>query len=540
MTHAHVRVSHLCFAWPDGTPVFEDLCFTLGARRTGLVAPNGAGKSTLMRLLAGELAPAAGRVEIAGTLAYLPQQLALSGSLRVAEVLGVAGRLDALTAIASGQTDQALFDTVGDDWDLEERTRATLARLGLDHLALDRRLGSLSGGEVMAVGLAAQWLKRPDVLLLDEPSNHLDRDARDRLYRLLDDWNGCLLVASHDRTLLHRMDQIGELDRSMLRVYGGGFEFYEEATHIEAEAAEQDVRGLRQALKREQHERQQARERMERRAGNAARNLRSAGLARIVAGNRKRAAQVSAARSDDVHSMRVGDARQRLAEAQRGLRDTPELKLELPATEVPTSRLLFSGHRLQVVRDGRPLFGPQGADLQIRGPERIVLGGANGTGKTTLLQLIAGELAPQAGSIQRGPGRIAMLSQRLDALDPHDTVADNFARCTPDLSDAERGHLLARWLFRADDMHLPVSGLSGGERLRASLACVLHATPAPQLLLLDEPTNNLDLNAVRELESALRAYRGALMVVSHDEAFVEHLSPTRRLMLQDGRLRDAT
>lgn len=540
MTHAHVRVSQLRFAWPDGTPVFEDLSFTLGAQRTGLVAPNGAGKSTLMRLLAGQLAPASGRVEIAGTLAYLPQQLTLSGTLRVAEVLGVADRLDALAAIASGRLEQTLFDTVGDDWDLEERTRATFARLGLDHIALDRRLESLSGGEVMAVGLAAQWLGRPDVLLLDEPSNHLDRDARQRLYRLVDDWDGCLLVASHDRSLLDRMDQIAELDRSALRLYGGGFGFYEEATRIETEAAEQEVRGLRQAVKREQRERQQARERTERRAGNAARNLPSAGLARIVAGNRKRAAQVSAARSDDIHSARIVDAQQRLIEARRGLRDTPELRLDLPATEVPPSRLLFSGQGLQVVRGGRALFGAHGVDLQIRGPERIALGGINGAGKTTLLQLIAGDLSPHAGSVQRGPGRIAMLSQRLDALDPHESVARNFARCTPELPDAERGHLLARWLFRADDVHLPVSALSGGERLRASLACVLHATPAPQLLVLDEPTNNLDLDAVRELESALPAYRGALVVVSHDDAFLDRLAPTRRLMLENGRLRDTT
>ena len=540
MTHAHVRVSQLRFAWPDGTPVFENLSFTLGAQRTGLVAPNGAGKSTLMRLLAGQLAPASGRVEIPGTLAYLPQHLTLSGTLRLAEVLEVADRLDALAAIAGGQTDPALFDAVGDDWDLEERTRATLGRLGLEHITLDRRLESLSGGEVMAVGLAAQWLKRPDVLLLDEPSNHLDHDARQRLYRLVDDWDGCLVVASHDRALLDRMDQIAELDRNALRVYGGGFGFYEEATRIEAEAAEQEVRGLRHAVKREQRERQQTRERTERRAGNAARNLHSAGLARIVAGNRKRAAQVSAGRSDDVHSARIVDAQQRLIEARRGLRDTPELKLELPATEVPASRLLFFGQNLQVVRDGRALFGAHGVDLQIRGPERIALHGANGAGKTTLLQLIAGELSPCTGSVQHGPGRIAMLSQRLDALDANDTVAGNFARCTPELPDAERGHLLARWLFRADDMHLPVSALSGGERLRASLACVLHATPAPQLLVLDEPTNNLDLDAVRELESALRAYRGALVVVSHDDAFVDHLSPTRRLMLQNGRLRDTT
>jgi len=251
MAHAHVRASQLCFAWPDGTPVFDGLSFTLGTQRTGLVAPNGAGKSTLLRLLAGQLAAASGHIEAAGTLAYLPQQLSLSGTLRVADVLGVAPAIDALAAIDAGAIDQALFDAVGNDWDLENRTRLNLSRFGLEHIALDRRLETLSGGEAMAVGLAAQWLKAPDILVLDEPSNHLDGDARARLYGLVEQWHGCLIVASHDRALLERMDQIAELDRSALRLYGGGFSFYEAAVRTEAEAAEQDVRNLRQAAKRE-------------------------------------------------------------------------------------------------------------------------------------------------------------------------------------------------------------------------------------------------------------------------------------------------
>lgn len=538
MTHAHVRVSQLCFSWPDGVPVFEGLSFALGARRTGIVAPNGAGKSTLMRLLAGTLAPSSGTVEAAGTVAYLPQQLALSGQLRVADVLGVAERMDALSAIAAGRTDPALFDAVGDEWDLEDRTRASLAHVGLDRLALDRRLHTLSGGEVMALALAAQWLKAPDILLLDEPSNHLDLEARQRLYRLIDAWEGCLVVASHDRELLERMDQIGELDPSTLRLHGGGFSFYEDAVRTEAEAAEQDVRHLRQTVKREQRERQQARERSERRAANASRNLSSAGLARIVAGNRKRAAQVSAGRSDDVHAIRVGDARQRLAIARQSLREEPDIAIDLPATRVPSGRVLFCGRGLQVLHDGRPLFAHGGVDLEIRGPERMAIAGANGSGKTTLARLISGDLAPATGRVQRGDGRVALLSQRLDALDADATVIECLASAAPELAAVERANLLARWLFRGDAMHLPVASLSGGQRLRASLLCVLHATPAPQLLVLDEPTNNLDLWAVRELERALGAYRGALVVISHDAGFLDALSLTRRLRLVGGRLHE--
>lgn len=533
---AHVRVSQLCFAWPDGTPVFDGLSFTLDARRTGIVAPNGAGKSTLLRLLAGELTPASGQVDIAGWLAYLPQDLAFLSALRVADVLGVRERLDALAAIAAGRAEQALFDAVGDAWDLEERTRASLATFGLDRLALDRTLDTLSGGEVMALGLAAQWLKRPDVLLLDEPSNHLDAAARQRLYRFIDEWDGCLVMASHDRALLGRVDQVAELDRTSLRLYGGDFAFYEEAVRVQADAAEQDVRSLRRAVKREERERQQARERTERRASNARRGASDAGLPRIVAGNRQRAAQVSAARSEDVHAARLADAGRRLVVAQRSIREAPDLGIELPDTHVPPGRWLFSGRSLQVLHDGVALFAPGGIDLDIRGPERIAIAGGNGSGKTTIARLLSGDLAPDSGVIRRGEGRVARLSQRLDAFDTQDTVMGCFSASTPALDDVERANLLARWLFRGAAMHRPIAALSGGERLRISLACTLHATPAPQLLVLDEPTNNLDLHAVRELERALRAYRGALVVISHDAAFVEALSPTRRLALENGRL----
>jgi ATPase subunit of ABC transporter with duplicated ATPase domains len=528
-TMSEIVLSGLSFSWPDDTPVFDHLSATFPTGRTGLVAPNGTGKTTLLKLVAGVLRPSSGSITTDGVLGYLPQDLPLNGEPSVAEVLGVAPILDAIAAVESGDAAEAHFTTIGTDWDIEERTRAQLDRLGLADLTLDRSLGTLSGGQIVSLGLAAQLLTRPDILLLDEPTNNLDLNARHRLYTVLDDWSGCLVVVSHDRALLDRMDRIAELDRGDIRFHGGNFTSYEEAVQAARDVAEKNIRNAEQEVKREKREMQQARERAARRASTASRNLGNAGLPKIFAGTMKRNAQESAAKADGTHAARVGAAKAKLDQAERARRDEQKISLELPQTEVPAGRTLFLGEGLRA----RGLF-PNGVDLAIRGPERIALTGPNGAGKSTLLRLVNGDLAPDAGAVSRADGRIAFLSQRLDLLDDDRTVAENLAAAAPALPPAQRMNLLARFLFRGSRVHLPVGVLSGGERLRATLACVLFAEPAPQLLLLDEPTNNLDLVSTGQLESALTAFRGAFVVVSHDERFLDRIGIDRWLRLENG------
>lgn len=528
--------SGVSFAWPDDTVVFTELSASFAPGRIGLVAPNGAGKSTLLRLIAGELRPSAGTVTVAGPLGYLPQTLPLTAGLTVADVLGVAPVVAALDALAAGDASEAVFTAIGDDWDIEERARAELDRLGLGRLTLDRRLETLSGGEVLSLGLAAQLLAAPDVLLLDEPTNNLDAEARRSLYSALDDFTGTLLVVSHDRVLLDRMDRIAELSHGEIAFYGGNFTNYQEAVEQQQQAAETGLRTAEQQLRREKRQMQEARERAARRSGTAARTLSDAGLPKILAGARKRRAQESAGKADDVHAKRVGEARARVDDAERLLRDDDAIALDLPETTVPSGRTLFTAAGVRICRGGRELFTGNGIDLSIRGPERIALTGPNGAGKSTLLRLISGAVAPDAGSVQRADGHTAYISQRLDLLDDALSVAQNLSRSAPDMSTTRRRHLLAQFLFSGDRIHLPVSTLSGGERLRATLACVLYTEPAPQLLLLDEPTNNLDLVSVAQLEAALNAYRGAFVVVSHDDRFLDRIGVDRWLRLDDGAL----
>ncbi|MFD8499964.1 ABC-F family ATP-binding cassette domain-containing protein [Amycolatopsis sp. NPDC059657] len=528
MSKTFVVCSSLSFSWPDGTPVFEDLSFSVGAGRTGLVAPNGAGKSTLLKLIAGEYEPLGGSVTVDGVLGYLPQTLPLTGEPTVAEVLEIAPIVRALAAIESGDASEEHFTVVGADWDIEERARAGLDRLGLGDVALDRPLGTLSGGQIVSLGLAAQLLKQPDVLLLDEPTNNLDRDARRRLHDVLGDWKGCLLLVSHDRELLDRMDRIAELDRGQLRFHGGNFSDYEAAKQSAREVAEKNLRNAEQELKREKRELQQARERAARRASTGART--NADIPRIIQGTVKRKAQESAGKANDMHTQRAEAAKAKVDEAGRALRDDQTLALSLPNTTVPAGRMVFHGERLRV----RDLFAE--LNLAIRGPERIALTGANGVGKSTLLQVVGGQLEPDVGLMSRAEGRIAFLSQRLDLLDLDRTTLENLREFAPTLPPSDTMNLLARFLFRGERANLPVGVLSGGERLRATLLCVLCAEPAPQLLLLDEPTNNLDLASVEQLTSALNAYRGAFIVVSHDDRFLAEIGIQRRLELADGKL----
>jgi ATPase subunit of ABC transporter with duplicated ATPase domains len=532
-----VTCTHLSFSWPDDVPLFTDLSFSVGPGRTGLVAPNGAGKSALLRLIAGELRPAAGAVTVEGTLGYLPQTLPLLDDRRVAEVLGVAPVIDALNALAAGDSSESVFSAIGDDWDVEERTRAQLDRLGLGHVALDRSLRSLSGGEAVTLGLARELLRRPDVLLLDEPTNNLDADARRRLYAALDDYGGCLLVVSHDRVLLDRMDRIAELHRGEMVFYGGDFTAYRQAVAEQQRAAADSVRNAEQQLKREKRQRQQARERADRKVSTAQRTVKDAGLPKIVIGAMKRRAQETAGRADDVHARRMDDAKARLDTAEQALRDEDTLVLELPETSVPAGRMVLEVSDLRVERAGRPILA--GLNLTVRGPERIALTGPNGAGKTTLLRALLGEVAPTEGSVEVADGRVAYLSQRLDLLDDDRTVAENLAASAPSLSTTRRRHLLAQFLFRGDAVDQPVRTLSGGERLRATLACVLFAEPAPHLLLLDEPTNNLDLVSVQQLEGALAAYRGAFVVATHDAPFLEAIGVDRVLRLEGGTLAES-
>ncbi|KAA9107875.1 ABC-F family ATP-binding cassette domain-containing protein [Microbacterium rhizomatis] len=546
--------------WPDGTSAVTDVSGAIGRGRTGLVGRNGSGKSTLLRLAAGALTPTRGHITRGGEVAYLPQQLTLDIDRPVADLLGVAATLNALRAIEAGDVDQRHFDAVGSDWDVEARAHIALAEAGLPPDALDRRVGQLSGGEAILAAVAGIRLRDAPITLLDEPTNNLDRDARSRLGDMVRGWRGALVVVSHDLALLELMDDTAELSGSELSVFGGAYSLWRAWLDAEQAAARQAEKAAAQVVRREKRDRIQAETTLAHRAATGRKAQFEKRVPGIIAGGRKMAAEVSAGRLRAEVREKESGAHAALETAERRVRDDAVVRIDLPDPAVPPGRIIAEfgdGHRTWIVR----------------GPERVALVGANGVGKTTLLERMVGSSGARvhnAGSTGSAVGdgvaraaenrgfpiadasvilrcaratvrtdRIGYLPQRVDGMDDAASVLETVAAGAPSVPVVELRNRLARFLIRGDAVDRPIGSLSGGERFRVALARLLLADPPPQLLVLDEPTNNLDIDTVDGVIEALGAYRGAVLVVSHDDAFLGRIGLDLRLELgTDGSLRE--
>jgi len=522
---AFLTLDSISLATPDGRPLFDGLTLALGRERTGVVGRNGCGKSTLLRLIAGEIEPAHGSVQLAGSIGVLAQLV--DDSLTVAEALGVASDLARLRRLESG--DGSMDDATEADWTLPTRLDAALLETGLPALATDRLLASLSGGERTRVALARLLIEAPDVLLLDEPTNNLDSDGRDAVARLLERWRGGVVVASHDRALLERVDRIVELTPVGVNVFGGAWSAFAEARDAARARAEADLKGAADALRNAERAVQKAKEKKARR-DKAGRAWRAKGIEdKMFMDAEKQRAENSGSREGRIADRLIDHRIVALEEARARVEILTPLAIELPGTGLPHSREIVAFKDVVMAHGARRLFGP--LSFEIRGPERIAVCGVNGSGKTTLLRLIAGELGPTAGEVRRPTDRVAVLDQHVGLLDAAASILDNLRRLNPDLSHNEARAALARFAFR-NQAALQIAGtLSGGERLRAGLACVFARPQPPLLLLLDEPTNHLDLTSIEVLETALSGFDGALIAVSHDRTFLKAIAVEREITL---------
>jgi ATPase subunit of ABC transporter with duplicated ATPase domains len=522
---ATITIQNLGWSTPDGRDLFTHLDLSFGAERTGLVGRNGTGKTTLLRLVTGELTPQAGAVTTDGRLALLRQSVRPAADDTVATLFGVEAALDLLGHAERGEA--SVDELAIADWTLEARMAAALAELGLD-VSPGTPLQTLSGGEATRAALAALTFAAPDFLLLDEPTNNLDRDGREAVIGLLARWKAGAIVISHDRELLDTMDAIVELTSLGASRYGGNWSHFRARKAIELASARHDFADAERRVEEVRRNAQAAAERQAHRDSAGKKLAARGGMPKIILGGMKENAENTGAAGRRMAERQGREAADAAGLARQRIEVLQPMTVDIPSTGLATGKTVC---RLEAVTAGHDPQLPVIRDLSLTlvGPERVAIVGPNGSGKTTLLSVLTGALAPFAGTAEVMTD-FALLDQRVSLLDPALSVADNFARLNPGADITACRAALARFMFRADAALQLTGSLSGGQLLRAGLAAVLGTRPPP-LLLLDEPTNHLDIEAIEAVEAGLRAYDGALLVVSYDEAFLDAIAITRRIAL---------
>jgi len=523
---ATITLSNLSWATPDGRELFSGLDLTFGAERAGLVGRNGVGKSTLLKIVAGDLEPRSGAVAVKGRVAVLRQMVQVAPDETIADLFGAAAPLALLERAARGEA--RAEELASADWTLEARLEAALAQFGLEGAA-DAKLAALSGGQRTRAALAALVFAAPDFVILDEPTNNLDRDGRAAVIDLLSTWRAGAIVVSHDRELLDTMDAIVEMTSLSVRRYGGNWSAYRERKAFELAAAERDLADAEKRVADVARTAQMMTERKARKDSAGKRKAARGDMPKIILGGMKRQAQETSASLSRLAERQREDALLDAAAARERIEVLQPFVVSLPATGLAAQKVVVRVENVTAgYGPGRPVI--DGLSFSIVGFERVGIVGPNGCGKTTVLAVLTGALAPWKGSVGLFTD-FAMLDQRVSILDPALTIRENFLRLNPGADENAGRAALARFMFRAGAALQVTGTLSGGQMLRAGLACVLGGVAPPPLLILDEPTNHLDIDSIEVVEAGLRAYDGALLVVSHDESFLANIGITRRLNL---------
>ncbi len=521
-----ITLSNVSWSTPDGRQLFSGLNLTLGPERAGLIGRNGVGKTTLLNLMAGDISPSSGSISVSGTVHVLRQSVQVSADGTVADLFGAG---DALAVLGRAQLGEATVDELADiDWMLEVNISSALSDVGLDAPSTTP-LAHLSGGQRTRAALAAQIHAAPDFLILDEPTNNLDREGRLAVIDFLAKWRGGAIIVSHDRELLETMDSIVEITSLGVSRYGGNWSHYRERKALEMASAQHDLADAQKRLADTARKAQDTVERKARRDSAGKKKAARGDMPKIVAGGVKMRAEQTGGANALLANRLETEALDDVKTARERIEILQPLSVTLPSCHLPPAKTVLRMEGLMAgYEPDRPIL--RDLSFHITGPERVAVTGANGSGKTTLLSVITGVLPVASGTLQVDV-RSAFLDQQVSLLDPTSSIRDNFLRLNPKAGENACRASLARFLFRADAALQKVETLSGGQMLRAGLACVLGGTEPPQLLILDEPTNHFDIESIAAVEAGLRAYDGAILVVSHDETFLDNIGIDRRLKL---------
>lgn len=523
----------ITYLHPNKSLLFEHLNLSVASnQKISLIGQNGTGKSTLLRLIAGEIEPFSGQIIRDVQPYYIPQHFGQFDGASIARLLGVEDKLKALQAILSGSGTDRDFETLADDWTIEDRCHQALAAWDLADYDLFAPVKALSGGQKTKVFLAGIEIHSPRLILMDEPSNHLDFKARQQLRELISETKATMIIVSHDRELLELVDMTVELAAAGLTLYGGNYSFYSAQKEIEQAALEQDIHSQERALKQARIKARDTAEKQQKRDNRGRAQMEKSGVARIMLKTFKDQAEQSTAKMQNAHAEKTGAMAQNLKELRESRSAMDKLQIRFNAVKLPAGKTVFEAINLNFSYGNHSLWAAEGLTFKIFGGERIALKGVNGSGKTTLVKLLLGKLIPSGDELKSAVSQPVYIDQDYSLIDERLSVYQQ-AQSHNETGMEEHGvrTRLHQCLFDQEDWDKPCSALSGGERLRLALCCLTLQRHAPDLLILDEPTNNLDIAGIRILTNAVSDYAGTLIVISHDNRFVEDIGITRELVL---------
>jgi len=521
--NSRILVHHLSYHLSNGKNLLKDLTLTFLAHKIGLVGRNGIGKSTLMKIIIDEYQPSSGTIEVHGKLAYVSQDIVVAPDSTIAAILGFEKKRAAYQKILSGSAQESDYVIFQDDWGFEKRLQNQLAIFDLESMPHDRPISTLSGGELTRLMLIKAFHSGAHFLLLDEPTNHLDKIGRIQLYEMIKQWQDGLLIISHDRRLLNLMEEIVELSSLGANSYGGNYDAYTSQKELDKAAKIQQLHDAKKEILKAKKSIQVSREKHEQKQAYGQKLRKSGATDKLSANAAKGRSEHSQSKMLIKEERMQENAHNALQAAKEKIEIIEIIQVKLPETKVPMGKMILNIEDLSFsyAEMAEPLI--KHFNLKMHGPMHLALEGDNGSGKTTLIKLILGFLKPNQGKIELGTQHIAYLDQTASLLYPECTVLENFMRLNPEANENEAYQALAKFLFKNVSALKQVKNLSSGEKLRALLACILMAKYPPQLLILDEPTNHLDICSVTSIETALNAYQGAMIVISHDQQFLENI-----------------
>lgn len=528
-----IILQNINYLHPNKNLLFDNINLTIARQnKIALIGNNGAGKSTLLKIIAGVLHPSHGVVQTSSTPYYVPQLFGQFNELTIAQALHIDDKLNALQAILNGNVSETNLAMLDDDWTIEERCKEALKYWKLEGLDLTQPMQTLSGGQKTKVFLAGIIIHQPEIVLLDEPSNHLDTQGRALLYDFIESSISMLIVVSHDRQLLSLLDEVCEISKRGVTIYGGNYDFYAAQKLIENNALNQDVKSKEKALRKAKEIERETIERQQKLDDRGKKKQEKAGIPTILMNTLRNSAEKSTSRIKDVHAEKVSAISQDLNDLRAALRAAGTMKFGFDNAGLHKGKILIAANNINYGYGELPLW-KQRLTFDLLSGERVALKGLNGSGKTTLIKIILGEIEPQVGAIQRAGIKAVYIDQDYSVINHQLKVYEQAQQFNSTaLQEHEIKIRLNRFLFTKEDWDKPCSALSGGERMRLILCCLTIRNQAPDLIILDEPTNNLDIQNIEILTAAINEYQGTLLVVSHDQYFLEEVNVTRIINLE--------